>query len=129
LDTRAPRLRLVGAPKRLRVTSRTKTIALKARCDEACKLFVTGNLRTRLSSKSRQRVAPLPALQTKTPRTGDQKLTLKLGSFALKDLRSALRRGKGAQLFLVVQASDAASNAARTRVQITLKPAPKKHAR
>ncbi|MCW2982586.1 MAG: hypothetical protein JWR63_156 [Conexibacter sp.] len=129
LDTRAPRLRLVGAPKRLRVTSRTKTITLKARCDEACKLFVTGNLRTRLSSKTRQRVAPLPALQTKTPRTGVQKLTLKLGSFALKDLRSALRRGKGAQLFLVIQASDAASNAARTRVQITLKPTPKKHAR
>jgi hypothetical protein len=129
LDKRAPRLRLIGAPKRLRVTSRTKTITLKARCDEPCKLFVTGNLRTKLSAKARQRIAPLPALQTKTPRTGTQKLTLKLGSFALKDLRSALRHGKGAQLFLVVQATDAASNAARTRLQITLKPTPKKHSR
>jgi hypothetical protein len=126
-DHTPPKLTLVGAPKRLRVTSRTKTITLKARCSEACRLFATANLRTKLTSKSRQRIAPLPSVQTKTPRTGTQKLTLKLGTFALKDLRAALKHNHGGQLFLVLEATDAASNTARTRLQITLKPAPKKH--
>jgi hypothetical protein len=122
LDRRGPKLRLVGVPKRLRVTTKTKFITLKARCDEPCRFFVTANVRTRLSSKSRQRIAPLPPLQTKQPRSGTQRLTIKLGSFGLKDLRTALRRGRGAQLFLVVEATDAASNATRKRLQITLKP-------
>lgn len=129
LDRTAPKLRLVGVPKRLRVTTKTKTITLKARCTEACRLFATSNLRTQLSAKARRRVAPLPAVQTKTPRTGLQKLTLKLGSFGLKDLHAALKRGRGAQLFVVVEATDAAANATRTRVQITLKPTPKKRGR
>ena len=129
LDRKPPKLTLVGVPKRLRVTSKTKTIVLRARCSEACRLFATSNLRTKLSAKSRQRVAPLPAVRTKTPRLGTQKITLKLGSFALKDLRSALKRGHGGQLFVVLEATDAASNTARTRLQITLKPAPKRQRR
>jgi hypothetical protein len=126
LDTRPPSLRLLGAPKRLNVTSKTRTITLRARCGEPCRFFVTGSLRTQRSSKSRRRIAPLPAFRTKTPRPGTQKLTLKLGSYALKDLHAALKRRHGGQVFLVVEATDAASNTTRTRVQITLKPAPKR---
>jgi hypothetical protein len=128
-DRKPPKLTLVGVPKRLRVTSKTKTITLKARCSEACRLFATSNLRTKLSAKSRQRIAPLPAVQTKPVRTGTQKVVLKLGSFALKDLRAALKRNHGGQLFVVIEATDAASNTTRARVQITLKPTPKKHHR
>jgi hypothetical protein len=129
LDTRPPSLRLIGAPKRLRVTPKTKTIVLRARCDEPCRFFVSGSLRTQLSSKARRRVAALSPLRTTKPRSGTQKLTLRLGSFALKDLRAALKRGRGGQLFLVVEAADAASNAAHQRLQITLKPTPKHHRR
>ena len=68
-------------------------------------------------------------MQTKTPRTGTQKLTLKLGTLALKDLRAALKQHRGGQVFLVVEASDAAGNTARRRVQITLKPTAAKHRR
>jgi hypothetical protein len=128
-DRTRPKLALVGVPKRLRVTSKTKSIVLKARCSEACRLFATANVRTQLTSTSRRRIAPLPAFTTKTPRTGVQKLTLKLGTLALKDLRAALKRNRGGQLFVVVEATDAASNTARTRLQITLKPTPKKRSR
>ncbi|WP_445150967.1 hypothetical protein [Baekduia sp. Peel2402] len=123
LDTTRPKLTLVGFSKRLKVSSKTKSVVLKAKCSEACKLFVTSNLRTQpQGSKSRQRVAPLPPFQTKTPRTGTQKITLKLGNYALKDLRAALKRKHGGQLFVVVEASDAAGNTARQKLQITLKP-------
>jgi hypothetical protein len=128
-DRTPPKLTLVGVAKRLRVTSKTKSIVLKARCSEACRLFATSNVRTQLTSKSRRRIAPLPAFTTKKPRTGVQKLTLKLGTLALKDLHAALKRNRGGQLFVVVEATDAASNTARTRLQITLKPTPKKRGR
>jgi hypothetical protein len=127
-DTAPPKLTLVGLSKRVSVTTKTKTVVLKARCSEACRLFATSNLRTKLSGKARQRVAPLPAVQTKTPRTGVQKVTLKLGTLALKDLRAALKKHRGGQLFVVIQAADASSNLTRIRVQTTLKPrAAKKH--
>jgi hypothetical protein len=128
-DRTPPKLTLVGVPKRLRVTAKTKSIVLKGRCSEACRLFATSNVRTQLTSKARRRIAPLPAFTTKTPRVGVQKLTLKLGTLALKDLRAALKRKRGGQLFVVVEATDAASNTARTRLQITLKPTPKKRGR
>lgn len=129
-DTKAPKLTLVGAPKRLRVSSKTKSVVLKGRCSEACKLFVTSNLRTQPSgSKARRRIAPLPSFQTKTPRTGTQKVTLKLGTLALKDLRAALKKRRGGQLFLVIEASDAAGNTTRQRLTITLRPTPAKHRR
>jgi hypothetical protein len=71
-DRTPPKLTLVGVSKRLRVTSKTKSIVLKARCSEACRLFATANVRTQLTSKSRRRIAPLLAFTTKTPRTGSR---------------------------------------------------------
>jgi hypothetical protein len=123
-DTTPPKLTLVGLPKRVKVTSKTKAITFKARCSEACKLFATSNVRTQPNgTKSRRRIAPLPPFQTKTAKTGTQKLTLKLGTYASKDLRAALKKRRGGQLFVVVEASDAAGNRTRKRLQITLKPA------
>ena len=52
-------------------------------------------------------------------------VTVKLGATAVKDLRRALKAGRGAQAFLVVEAQDAAQNSSRTRLQLTLKPKPK----
>lgn len=128
-DLKAPKLTLVGVPKRLKVSPKTKSIVVKARCSEACKLFATSNLRTQLSAKSRRRIAPLPPFQTTKPRTGTQRVTLKLGTLALKDLRSALKRKHGGQLYVVLEASDASSNTTRKRFQITLKPTPAKRHR
>jgi len=122
-DTTRPKLTLVGVSKRLKVSSKTTSMVLKAKCSEACKLFVTSNLRTQPNGgKARRRIAPLPPFQTKTPRTGTQKITLKLGTYAQKDLRAALKKHRGGQLFVVVEASDAAGNTARQKLQITLKP-------
>ena len=128
-DTRPPRLRYASGTKRFAVTSKTKTLKLKVRCDEKCKLFVTGSLRTQLSAKARRKIAPLPAVKTKKFAAGTQTVTLKFGGLAQKDLRDALRRGRGGQLFLVVEAYDASGNGARTRVQLTVKPATKKSRR
>ncbi|HWH93061.1 MAG TPA: hypothetical protein VNT03_04300 [Baekduia sp.] len=125
-DTTAPKVRYVSGSKRFRVTAKTRTISFKVRCSEACKYVVTGSLRTQLSSRSRRQIAPLPLVASRKARTGIQKVTVKLGGLAQKDLRKALSRRRGGQLFLVLEASDAAANTSRTRVQLTLRPAAKK---
>jgi hypothetical protein len=130
-DRRAPKLRYVSGSKRFAVTASTKSFTFKIRCDEACKASVTGSLRTQLSAKSRRRIAPLPPAATSTTkvRTGIQKVTIKLGGLAQHDLRAALRTRHGGVVYLVLQASDAAGNTSRVRLQLTLRPAPKKHGR
>jgi hypothetical protein len=127
-DTRAPKLRFVSGSKRVKVTARTKRFTFKVRCDEACKLLVTGSMRTQLKAGKRKSVAPLPAVMTKKPRAGVQTVTIKLGSIAQKDLRTVVRRGRGALVYLSLEASDAANNAARTRLELSLRPTPKKRA-
>jgi hypothetical protein len=126
-DRRGPKLRYVSGSKRIRVTASTKSFVFKIRCDEACRVLVTGSLRTQLSAKSRRRIAPLPPVTTsKKVRTGIQKVTVKLGSLAQRDLRAAVRRGRGGIAYLVLQAGDATGNTSRTPIQLTLRPAPKK---
>jgi hypothetical protein len=121
-DAKPPVLRFVGGSKRVRVTAATKRFSFKVRCDEACKYLVMGSMRT-VGKGGKKRIAPLPAAQTKRARTGIQTVTIKLGGLAQKDLRTAVRAGRGAQVFLSIEASDTASNTARTRLQLTLKPA------
>ena len=111
------------------MTSKTKTLKFKVRCDEKCRLFVTGSLRTQLSAKAKRKIAPLPAVSTKKLVSGTQTVTLKFGGLAQKDLRDAVRRGRGGQLFLVVEAYDASGNGSRTRIQLTVKPTTKKSRR
>jgi hypothetical protein len=122
-DTKPPVVKYAGGSKRFRVTTKTKTLKIKVRCSEPCKLLVTGFLRTQLSSKARRTITPMPAIQTKTAKTGVQTVTLKFGTLLRRDLVKALRRGRGGQLYLTIQGSDAASNTARALVQLTLKPA------
>jgi hypothetical protein len=128
-DTKGPKLRYVSGTKTFRVTTKTTRLKFKVRCSEACKLLVTGSLRTQLSAKSRRKIAPLPAVATKKLRSGTQTVTLKIGTLARRDLVAALRKKRGGQLYLVLEAYDASSNATRTRLQLTVKPATTKKGR
>ena len=50
-------------------------------------------------------------------------MTLKLGRFALPDLRRALKAGKGAQVFLTATAADKAGNSTRLKTTVSLRAA------
>ncbi|WCB93805.1 hypothetical protein DSM104299_02522 [Baekduia alba] len=128
-DASAPKVKYVSVTKRLRVTTKTKTIKFKIKCSEACKYLLTGSLRTQLSSKARRSIAPLPPVTTTKVRSGVQTVTVKFGTLARRDLTKALKKHHGGQLFLVLEASDATGNGGRTRIQLTLQPKPVKHHR
>jgi hypothetical protein len=125
-DTKPPVVTYASGTKRFRVTTKTKTLKIKVRCSEDCKLLVTGFLRTQLSSKVRRSIAPMSPVQTTTAKSGIQTVTLKLGTTLRRDLAKALRRNRGGRLYLTIQATDASSNTARTLVQLTLRPAGKR---
>jgi len=108
-DRRAPRVRLLSS-KRIRVTSRTRRIAVKLRCDERCTLLVLGDLRTKTGRK--KVVVPFRTVTTKRATAKTQTVRLKLGPRARRELGRALRhRGGSARVHLYVEATDPLHNA------------------
>jgi hypothetical protein len=128
-DRTAPKLTLLGGAWARRVTFRSvpKTIRVRVRCNEACLIGGLGSVRAQVGNK--KRVSPLSPAQAGKLTAGVQTVTFRLSNSTRKLLRTQATRGRGAQAFLVLEARDAAANAARTHVQVTLKPAKKKAAR
>lgn len=116
-DKTAPKLRIVSS-KRVRVTTKTKSIALKVRCNEACALMVTGDMRTKAGRK--KVVSPFRPVKTKAKK-GTQIVRLKLDKRARRGLGRALRAKRGALVFLRIEATDAAQNTRTAKVQLSLK--------
>jgi hypothetical protein len=125
-DTKAPKLTIVGRSRRINFRKIPKTISLKVRCNEACRINAAGSLRLTIGKK--RVVSPLRPFTGSKATTKTQTVTLRLGSLAQADLRRAAKRGRGATAYLDLTAADtsAASNQTRLKVQLTLKPAPKK---
>ncbi len=124
-DRVAPKLRIVSS-KRIRVTTKTKSIALKVRCNEACSLMVTGDMRTKAGRK--KVVSPFLPVKTKAAKRGPQTVRIKLDQRARRALGRALRAKRGALVYLRVEATDAAHNSRTAKVQLSLK-AKAKHTR
>lgn len=118
-DRRKPKLTIVTRSRSMRVTARTKRITIKVRCDEACSYSATADLTTRRGTRLAH--APTRPYTAKTPRTGTRSIALTLGSLAEKDLRRALRAGRGANLSVDLTASDRAGNATRRIVRLKLR--------
>jgi hypothetical protein len=97
-----------------------KAVAFPVRCDEPCKVSATGNLR--ITQGKKKIVSPLRSFSGTAAKAGVQTVSLKLGPLAQKDLEKALRRGRGANVFADVTATDATGNATRLRLQLTIKP-------
>jgi hypothetical protein len=102
----------------VRVTTNTKSIALKVRCSEACALMVTGDMRTKAGRK--KVVSPFRPVKTKAKK-GTQTVRLKLDKRARRALGRALRAKRGALVFLRIEATDAAQNTRTAKVQLSLK--------
>ncbi|MDX6726578.1 MAG: hypothetical protein QOK49_1383 [Baekduia sp.] len=124
-DRTAPKLTLLGGAAARRVTFRSvpKTIRVRVRCNEACLVSGQGSVRAQVGK--RKSVSPLSPARAGKLTAGVQTVTFRLGTTTRKLLRSQAARGRGAQVFLVLEARDAAANAMRARVQVTLKPAKK----
>lgn len=118
-DRTKPKLTIVTRARTLRVTKRTKRITIKVRCDEACSFSATADLTTRRGKRIAH--APTRPYTAKTPRTGTRSIALTLGSLAEKDLRRALRAGRGANVSIDLTASDRAGNATRRIVRLKLR--------
>ena len=104
------------------VTRRTTSLKLRFSCDEPCAIGIESNLRT--ISKGKRLIAPIPTRdyrKAKPRPKGAQTVTLKLGGIALKDLRRALKAGRGAQVFLRVTAVDRAGNGAGIKTTISVR--------
>jgi hypothetical protein len=127
-DRTAPKLRLVGTARRVTFHRVPKTITLKVKCSEACVVNASGSLRLTVPGRKRRAVSPLRPFTGRKASAKTQTVTLRLGSLAQRDLAKAAKRGRGAEAFLNLSAGDAASNQARLKVQLTLKPAKKKRA-
>lgn len=124
-DRVAPKVRLVSS-KRIRVTKKTKSIALKVRCNEACSLQVTGDMRTKAGRK--KVVSPFLPVKTKAAKSGTQTVRMKLDKRARRALGRALQARRGALVYLRIEATDAAHNSRTAKVQLSLK-AKAKHKR
>ena len=123
-DKTRPKVTLLLKSKRINVTTKTRSVSFKVRCNESCSIFAMASMRTTAGKK--RKVAPLRTFKSKKPTSATQTVTLKLGSFGEKDLRSALKRGRGASVFVDMTATDAASNSTRVRLELTLRKAAKK---
>ncbi len=116
-DRTRPKVTIVSS-KTVKVTAKTTQIKLKVRCNEACALSATADLQTRRGKKIAH--APTKPYASRNAKTGTQTLTLKLGSLAGKDLRRALKAGRGAHMTVDMTAADPSTNATRTLVRLKL---------
>ncbi len=99
-DRRAPRVRITA-----RRGLRRRSLRLRVRCDEACRLTVAGRVPGVARTQSAR--VRLTAGQART-------LRLRLGRTRLARVRRALRRRGRVTVIVAVRASDAAGNAGRT---------------
>lgn len=120
-DRTKPKLTIVTRSRTVKVTTRTKHVTIKVKCDEACSYSATGDLMTSRGKKIAH--APTRPYTAKTPRTGTRSIKLTLGSLAEKDLDKALRAGRSANLSIDLTASDKAGNATRKIVHLKLRKA------
>jgi hypothetical protein len=118
-DKRRPKLTLLSRAKRIAVTTKTTRLTFKVRCDEACSILGMANLRI-VRPGLRRKISPLVTFRSKRPAATTQTVTLKLGTLARRDLRASLARGRGAQAFIDLTATDAASNTTRSTFQRSL---------
>ena len=112
-DRVAPRLVFTGTSRRQRALRRG-SVLLRATCNETCGVAATGRL-----AAAGSRASLVPA---RRPLTAGRPATLRLrlGPTARAAARRALRRGTTARVTLSARATDAAGNAARRAVHITL---------
>jgi hypothetical protein len=111
-DKVAPKLTVTA--KKVQRALRAKRFALKARCNEGCKLSVVAKVRIGKRTVTLGRVKV-------TARSGiTAKLKVKLSRKALGKLRKATRRGKG-KVVLSVRATDAAGNRAAASRKVAVK--------
>ena len=111
-DTTAPRMSLrYGRRQR---TLRTRRIRLSVRCNERCRVRVTG--------KAGPRRRALPTRRRTLPANARRRIVIKLSPRLTRQLRRDRRR-TGERVFarLAVRATDAAGNARTRRVKIRLK--------
>lgn len=118
-DKRRPKLTLLTRTRRIPITTKTTRLTFKVRCDEACSILGMANLRI-VRPGMRRKISPLVTFRSRRPTAKTQTITLKLGSLARRDLRASLARGRGAQAFIDLTATDAASNMTRTTFQRSL---------
>lgn len=123
-DKRRPKLKLLTRGKRIAVTSKTTRLTFQVRCDEACSILGMANLRI-VRPGMRRKISPLVTFRSRRLTAATQTVTLKLGTLARRDLRASLARGRGAQAFVDLTATDAASNTTRTTFQRSLQKARK----
>ena len=100
------------------MTSKTTSVSVKVRCNEACSLSATGDLSTRRGSRTAH--APTKPFTSKQAKTGTQTVKLNLGSLAQSDLRKALKAGRRANLSIDLTAFDRAGNSTRTIIRLKL---------
>ena len=117
-DKTRPRISVVTTSRTLKVTSKTTSVSVKVRCNEACSLSATADLATRRGSRTAH--APTKPFTQKKTKTGTQTVKLRLGSLAEKDLRKALKAGRGAHLSIDLTAADRAGNSTRTIIRLKL---------
>ena len=123
-DKTRPRLSVVTKSRTVKVTTKTTSVSVKVRCNEACSLSATGDLSTRRGSRTAH--APTKPFTSKKAKTGTQTVKLRLGSLAEKDLRKALKAGRKANLSIDLTAFDRAGNSTRTVIRLKLEQAKKK---
>jgi hypothetical protein len=111
-DTTAPKLTVTA--KKVQRALKAKLLALKARCDEGCKLVAVAKVKVGKRTVTLGR-AKLGARSGKTA-----KLKVKLTRKALGTLRKATKGGK-AKVVLSVRATDAVGNAAARSRTVTAK--------
>lgn len=121
-DRRPPKLTLLSRGRRIAVTTKTTRLMFKVRCDEACSILGMANLRI-VRPGMRRKISPLVTFRSRRLTAATQTVTLKLGTLARRDLRASLARGRGAQAFVDLTATDAASNTTRTTFQRSLQKA------
>ena len=111
-DKVAPKLTV--SAKKVQRALRAKRFALKARCNEGCKLAVVAKVRIG------KRTVTLGRVKVSARSGQTAKLKVKLSRKALGKLRTATRRGK-AKVVLSVRATDAAGNPAAASRKVAVK--------
>jgi hypothetical protein len=111
-DTTRPRMSLLYG--RRQRTLRTRRVKLSVRCNERCRLRVTG--------KAGPRRRTLPVKRRTLPGNARRRITIKLSRKLTRRLRRDQRRsGKKVFARLAIRATDAAGNARTRRIRIRLK--------
>lgn len=119
-DRTKPKVTVKNRTKAIKVTSKTTSVTFKVSCNEACAFSGGASLRTQLKGKKRK-IAPLVSLRAGKPRKGTQNVTFKFTTSARKDLKAALKQGRGGQVYVDLTAADAASNTTRTTWHTSLR--------